>query len=75
MARRSKRQPDPVAKAARAVAYPWKVKSKFEAFLRPAARVTGAVGLAMLAGCAVLWKTPREDWPAGLVPERLPRAA
>jgi hypothetical protein len=72
MSRRSRRSKDPVAQAAKAVAYPFQVKSKLEAFLRPAARVAGFVGIALLVGCAVLWTTPAPKWPRGLSPDRLP---
>jgi hypothetical protein len=72
MARRSRRSKDPVTRAAQTVALPWTLKSEVDAFVRPAARVAGAAGIAMLAGCGVLAATPREEWPAWLSPERLP---
>jgi hypothetical protein len=72
MARRSRRSKDPVAKAAKAVAYPFQVKSRFEAFLRPTARVVGAIGIAMLVACGVLAETPSSEWPARLDPSHLP---
>lgn len=74
MARRRRRsKKDPLVKAAKVVAYPWKVKSRFEGFIRPAARVAGALGMAMLAGCAALSQTPEEAWPGLLLPaSRLP---
>jgi hypothetical protein len=72
MSRRRARAEDPVTKTAKAVAYPFRVKSKLEAFIRPAARVVGALGLVLLVGCVVLWRLPAEQWPRGLVRERLP---
>jgi hypothetical protein len=72
MARRTKRSKDPVTAAAEVVAYPWTVKSRIEAVIRPSARVAGAAGIAMLVGCAVLSETPAEEWPDWLSPERLP---
>jgi hypothetical protein len=69
MARRSK---GPVTKAAAVVTYPFRVKSKFEEFIRPAARLLGVAGLAMLVGCFALSNTPHEEWPEGLSPWRLP---
>ncbi len=72
MARRSK---NPVTKAAQVAAYPFAVKSRFEAFIRPTARIVGALGLAMLVGCAVLARTPAEEWPRSLDPARLPTYA
>lgn len=71
MARKSRRAKDPVTAAARVVAYPFQVKSRIEAFVRPAARVAGAAGIAMLVGCAVLSGTPREEWPRALDPSHL----
>jgi hypothetical protein len=67
-----RRAKDPVSKAAKVAAYPFKVKSRFEAFMRPAARVVGALGVAALVGCAVLAQRPAEEWPDGLSPDRLP---
>ncbi len=69
MARRSK---GPVTKAAQIAAYPFQVKSKFEEFIRPTARVLGTAGLAMLVGCLVLSTMPHEEWPKALAPSRLP---
>jgi hypothetical protein len=71
-ARTRRRGKDPVTKAADAAAYPFKVRSKLEAFVRPTARVLGAVGIAMLVGCAVLAARAPEEWPSELSPQRLP---
>src|SRR5688572_11886163 len=68
--RRAKK--DPVGTAAKAVAYPWKVKSRVDRFLRPAARIAGAAGVAMLGACAVLTGTPAEQWPQALSRDLLP---
>jgi hypothetical protein len=72
MGRRSRRSKDPVTKAAEVVSYPWRVKSQVNDFIRPAVRVLGVVGLGMLVGCAVLWRTPAERWPPSLDPGLLP---
>ena len=72
MGRRSRRSKDPVTDAARVVAYPWRVKSQVNDFIRPAMRVMGVVGLGMLVGCVVLWTTPAENWPRWLDPGLLP---
>lgn len=69
--RRRSRPPGPLTHAARVVALPYRVKARFEEFLRPGARVAGACGLAMLAACAVLAGTPPERWPGALDPDRL----
>ena len=61
-----------MTKAADVAAYPFRVKSKVEAVVRPTARVLGALGIAMLVGCAVLARRPREEWPQELAKERLP---
>lgn len=54
------------------MAIPWRVKSRVEAVVRPAARVAGFAGVALLAGCGLLWMTPAPDWPASLEPSHLP---
>lgn len=61
-----------MTEAAKAVAYPFRVKSRFQAFIRPAARVAGAIGVAMLVACGALAATPADGWPAALDPGRLP---
>ena len=71
MARRSRRAKDPVARAATVALYPFRVKSKVDAFLRPAARIAGAIGIAMLVACGFLWRTPAEQWPQWLDPSHL----
>ena len=53
------------------VTFPWRLKSRFQAFIRPAARAAGAAGIAMLAACGVLAETPAGEWPAALDPARL----
>ena len=71
MVKRSRRAKDPVTRAAQVVALPWTVKSRIETIVRPAARVAGAAGIAMLVGCAVLAETPAEEWPRALSPDHL----
>src|SRR5687768_13292604 len=70
--RRARRSGNPVATAASAVTFPLRVRSRVEAFLRPGARVVGALGVAMLAACAICAGTPPERRPPWAGADLLP---
>jgi hypothetical protein len=61
-----------VGHAARAIAYPIRVQARVYRVLRRTAGIVGAIGVAMLVGCAVLARTPAEEWPRTLDPAHLP---